>query len=113
MRIQLPITIEEYKGDLFVEVTAIIDVYPGEPMVRYYPDGSGYPGAPPTAELWSVYIDLCEDVDGEPVSITAEEILEVADRVLVFYNGFLIKDVQVCDTTMGEIGQAIAGKGGS
>jgi simple sugar transport system ATP-binding protein len=40
-----------------------------------------------------------------------EEILQVANRVLVFYNGVVVKDVMVCDITLHEIGQAIAGKG--
>lgn len=33
-------------------------VTPGEPMVRYYPDGSGYPGSPDECEILSVR--LCE-----------------------------------------------------
>jgi len=43
-------------------------------------------------------------------SAELEEILEVADRILVFYNGFLVKDVKTCDTTATELGLAIAGK---
>ena len=45
-------------------------------------------------------------------SAELEEILEVADRVLVFYDGSLVRDVKTCDTSMGELGQAIAGKAG-
>jgi simple sugar transport system ATP-binding protein len=45
-------------------------------------------------------------------SAELEEILEVADRVLVFYNGSVVRDVRTCDTSMGELGQAIAGKVG-
>ncbi len=46
------ITIEEIgrneaKG---IEVMIAWKLTPGEPMVCYYPDGSGYPGSPPTAE---------------------------------------------------------------
>jgi simple sugar transport system ATP-binding protein len=40
-----------------------------------------------------------------------DEILHVASRILVFYNGMLIKDTQTHDTTLAEIGQTIAGKG--
>jgi hypothetical protein len=29
--------------------------YPGEPMVMYYPDGTGYPGSPPEFELVGVH----------------------------------------------------------
>jgi simple sugar transport system ATP-binding protein len=45
-------------------------------------------------------------------SAELEEILEVADRVLVFFNGSLVSNVRTCDTSMGELGQAIAGKAG-
>lgn len=31
-------------------ICAQVRVDPGEPMVRYYPDGSGYPGYPPSIE---------------------------------------------------------------
>jgi ABC-type uncharacterized transport system ATPase subunit len=41
-----------------------------------------------------------------------EEILEKADRVLVFYNGSLVRNVRTCDTSLEELGQAIAGKAG-
>lgn len=39
-------------------ISASVRVDPGEPMVRYYPDGSGYPGSGPTIE------DI-EDIDYE------------------------------------------------
>jgi ABC-type uncharacterized transport system ATPase subunit len=44
-------------------------------------------------------------------STEIDEILQVADRVLVFFNGTLVKDVKTCDTSLNELGQAIAGKG--
>jgi simple sugar transport system ATP-binding protein len=40
-----------------------------------------------------------------------EEIMQVANRVLVFYNGLLVKDTKVRDTTVTALGRAIAGKG--
>jgi len=40
-----------------------------------------------------------------------DEILQVSDRVLVFYNGMMVKDVRACDTDLMDLGQAIAGKG--
>jgi ABC-type uncharacterized transport system ATPase subunit len=43
-------------------------------------------------------------------SLELEEILQVADRVLVFFNGDLVRDVRTRDTDLGELGQAIAGK---
>ncbi len=38
--------------------------HPGEPMVMYYPDGSGYPGSPPEAELLGVCVTRWE-VEGD------------------------------------------------
>jgi simple sugar transport system ATP-binding protein len=38
-----------------------------------------------------------------------EEILQVADRVLVFFNGAVVKDVKTSDTTLNELARAIAG----
>jgi simple sugar transport system ATP-binding protein len=38
------------------------------------------------------------------------EILEMADRVLVFFNGAVVKDVNTCETTLSELGPIIAGK---
>lgn len=48
------ITVEIGWSILEVEIEA--DCQPGEPMVRYYRDGSGYPGSDPTAELLSAYV---------------------------------------------------------
>jgi len=39
-----------------------------------------------------------------------DEILMMADRVLVFFDGKVIKDVRTCDTDANELGRAIAGK---
>jgi hypothetical protein len=41
---------------LTIECELGFDVTPGEPMVRYYPDGSGYPGSPARAELIEVRV---------------------------------------------------------
>jgi ABC-type uncharacterized transport system ATPase subunit len=43
-------------------------------------------------------------------SAELEEILQVAGRILVFYNGVVVKDTQTRDTNLAEIGKAIAGK---
>ena len=43
-------------------------------------------------------------------SVELDEILQVSDRVLVFYNGAVVKDVRACDTNLVDLGQAIAGK---
>jgi simple sugar transport system ATP-binding protein len=39
-----------------------------------------------------------------------DEILMVADRILVFFDGFIIKDVKSTETSASELGKAIAGK---
>ena len=39
-----------------------------------------------------------------------DEILMVADRVLVFFNGRVIKEVEAAETDAQELGRAIAGK---
>jgi len=38
------------------------------------------------------------------------EVIEVADRVLVFFNGIIVKDVKTSDINLNELGLAIAGK---
>jgi len=43
-------------------------------------------------------------------SAELEEILQVADRVLVFYNGAVVRDAKACDTDLDDLGRAIAGK---
>jgi simple sugar transport system ATP-binding protein len=43
-------------------------------------------------------------------SAELEEILLVADRALVFFNGIVVKDVMTRDTNLNELGRAIAGK---
>jgi hypothetical protein len=42
------------KGDHDVIFEAMFDVDPGEPAVLRYPDGSGYPGSPPSVSLCEV-----------------------------------------------------------
>jgi simple sugar transport system ATP-binding protein len=44
-------------------------------------------------------------------SAELDEIFQMADRVLVFFNGVVVKDARTCDTTIGELAKAIAGKG--
>jgi len=39
-----------------------------------------------------------------------DEILMVADRILVFFDGRIIKDVKSAETNASELGKAIAGK---
>lgn len=48
-------TLEEI-GHCSLDVEIEYQAYPGEPQVMYYPDGSGYPGYPPTAELTGIRV---------------------------------------------------------
>lgn len=51
-----------YLGAMELEVIVRAHVYPAEPMVRYYRNGDGYPGAPAYAEIVRVWV-IC--VHGE------------------------------------------------
>ena len=42
--------IDELGGRLFATVLIDYNAHPSEAMVRYYPDGSGYPGSPASIE---------------------------------------------------------------
>lgn len=48
-------------GRMDFTVAVGFSVIPGEPMVRYYPDGSGYPGSPP--EIGSIDSVEVEEVE--------------------------------------------------
>lgn len=45
-------------------VTCEID--PGEPVVRYYPDGSGYPGSPPGVDDFSATCECADSLLVDP-----------------------------------------------
>ena len=46
--------------DLSLELELEYDFTPGEKMVRYYRDGSGDPGCPPSAELVNATVIRCD-----------------------------------------------------
>lgn len=50
------VTIEDLGRASSLDVELSYRVTPGEPMVRYCPDGSGYPGSPPECELEAVHV---------------------------------------------------------
>ena len=54
----LELTLEFVTATLDVEID--YEVTPGEPMVWYYADGSGYPGSPPECELLGVRVTRTE-----------------------------------------------------
>lgn len=54
----------ELSKELIIEVEGTY--YPEEPMVMYYPDGSGYPGSPSEFEIQDIKItkgNLCDLID--------------------------------------------------
>lgn len=71
----------------YVVAELIATCYPYEPMVRYYPDGSGYPGSPAYAELDTVRALFFYLSDGTRVSRTAKNDawFKVADEVVAQY----------------------------
>ena len=56
MRGNYYVTLEELGHGSSLEVQILYEYTPGEPMVRYYPDGSGYPGSPPDVEFISCHV---------------------------------------------------------
>jgi hypothetical protein len=50
------------RNDLLLTVEVQGCVYPAEPMVRYYKDGSGYPGCPAEVEFDDIWVS---DVTGD------------------------------------------------
>lgn len=63
----------------------IVDYYydKGEPMVMYYPDGSGHPGSPPSVELDGIYVEGNEQELHDCLSESFIESLE--ERILESY----------------------------
>ena len=49
--------------NLILEIELEYDFTPGEKMVRYYPDGSGDPGCPPSAALVNATVTQCDIAD--------------------------------------------------
>jgi len=52
----------------------------GEAMVMYYPDGSGHPGSPPSAEIQAVYagdVDIYEILDTDILECIEERLIEI------------------------------------
>lgn len=61
--------------------------------------------------VWQYLQKYCDQDTGIVFSSSElDEILMVADRVLVFFNGSIIKDVKSDETSVNDLGRAIAGK---
>lgn len=86
---QKNIEIDELEvGAYLAEASAVVKCYytPGEPMVRYYPDGSGYPGCPSTLDaeildysITHVYDDVGDEVQ---VQLPKEDVLAAISKRL-------------------------------
>lgn len=48
--------LEEFQGRFFATIEIEFEYSPGEALVRYYPDGSGYPGSPPELNIIHVAV---------------------------------------------------------
>lgn len=48
--------LEDFQDRFFATVEIEFEYSPGEPMVWYYPDGSGYPGSPPELNIIGVKV---------------------------------------------------------
>ncbi len=57
----------------------LCDVTPGEKMVRYYPDGSGYPGSPAEVEVTDCRLVLIIDDNDQKVKPSPEQVKIVGD----------------------------------
>lgn len=65
----------------FVKFTVGMDYQPGEPMVRYYSDGSGYPGSPDEMEWDILSIDEADAVDENGNDIETELTEELKEKL--------------------------------
>ena len=52
--------VEEF-GPFYAEIEITYDAWPGEKMVRYYPNGDGYPGSGPGCEITDAHVTHLED----------------------------------------------------
>lgn len=75
-------SLNEVAGKMDFEVEIGANLYPAESMVRYYDDGSGYPGAPAFAEITSVWVSAIHGEFGTVRRIKRnEEWFVVADAI--------------------------------
>tara|TARA_B100000749_G_C18450038_1_gene475945 strand:+ start:17565 stop:17912 length:348 start_codon:yes stop_codon:yes gene_type:complete len=69
-------------GQIWVDFTLHFDAHPGEKMVMYYRDGSGYPGSPPTIELTEVEVTAMGREDDTEIRPGHPEWFELLDRIV-------------------------------
>lgn len=75
------ITIGEYETDIIVKY----NFYPGERMIPYFSDSSGYPGTQDHVEIENVY----DIFTGEPIDINYDLTEELIEKALINHNSLL------------------------
>ena len=78
-------TLEELGRNLSIslEVDVDYDYSPEEPMVRYYPDGSGYPGCPAYFEFVNFHVTEYNNYDDDLIVKRSQNpsFFEVLDKI--------------------------------
>jgi hypothetical protein len=85
MRSTYYVTLEELGHDSSLEVEILFEYTPGERMVMYYPDGSGYPGSPAGVEFISAYVvrwDVGNELRKRGVSWLWDSLDVIAGRII-------------------------------
>lgn len=88
IRVNYQETIEELGKSLsWVDLDIEAMVYPGEDMVMYYPDGSGYPGSPPEVEILNITAMCFETVEASRCTYRNEkpDWFELLDHIIYSY----------------------------
>ncbi len=79
-------TFEELgKSGVWVDAELDFDFEPGEPMVRYYPDGSGYPGSPASCTYIGCRVTAAGGADWELKRSQRPDYFEALDRIIHNY----------------------------
>ena len=68
-----------------LEVNVEFDLNAAEPMVRYYPDGSGYPGCPASCEINEVFVTKYWSNNTEIFRNEKPEWFEILDKIAAAY----------------------------
>lgn len=73
------------RGNYGIEVLCEWRCVPGEPMVRYYADGSGYPGCDPVAELIGIKVTAAWSVEPDVMVVrrNPRSVSQVSPTMLV------------------------------
>ena len=72
----------EFANGMVIQCTLEFDYYLGEPEVRYYADGGGYPGSPSTCEYLSVCCNTAKGDDYEVDGIINSDWFDLLDVII-------------------------------